>query len=160
MEGATYNIVFLQKLSELYNCYFNLIQAKYIAFLPAAIVFLVGLICLDAAFFLFLLSSKERMFDVLRALGYDRRRMFAVMVAQLSVLAVAIVTLGLTVSGVVCLLISSSLATTPLCNEYIIPLGWHAGLITSVVTVATMLAAVAVKVKNMYSSTIAFRKSH
>ena len=159
-EGALFNTVFLQNLSELYNCYFNLIQAKYIAFLPAAIVFLVGLICLDAAFFLFLLSSKEKMFDALRALGYDRRRMFAVMVAQLSVLAVAIVALGLTVSGVVCLLISSSLATTPLCNEYIIPLGWHAGLITSVVTVATMLAAVAVKVKNMYSSTIAFRKSH
>lgn len=160
-EGMLYRRAQLQNLSnEFYNRYRYIYEARYIAFLPAATAFAVGLVCTGAAFFGFLLSSKSRTFGIMRALGLGKKNVFAVMALQQALLALTVIALGLTAAGVICFAVSGALAPDPLCNEYTFPLGWHAGLIAALTTAVTAIAAAGVKTSRLFSVTVAHEKSH
>lgn len=130
-------------------------EAHLIAMLP---LFLVGGLCLFSiafAFFGFLLSSKDHLYATLRAIGFDRKRMFGIMAAQLSVIWAIGMAFGLALGAVVCDLFNRFLYPSVLLREIIVPLGWHACLIAVGVTLVSAMLAIAVKCRKVFAGTIA-----
>ena len=77
----------------------NIYEYRLPFILPLMLVLLLCLVSLGAASFSFLISSKDKLYGVLRAIGFDRRSVFALMLASLSLLVVCVVVLGICVTA-------------------------------------------------------------
>lgn len=107
----------------------------------------------------FLLSSNDDLYAVLRAVGFDAGSVFAVMLAQLSLLCVIGVAAGLATAYAVTHLFGIYLTSNALITEVVLPLGWHAVLISTAVALLSAIATAFFKARKMFSGTIASNKS-
>ena len=157
--GDVLSRVVAENSSGLAGFYDSLCEKRFSLYLPLALVLSLCLVTLGVASFSFLISSKDRLYGVLRAIGFDRRSLFALMFASLVVLVICVVVLGLCVAAIGLFIFNNS-ASLPLINTVYLPLGWHAGLIAAVLTVLSAVISSWLKVSNSFSRTIAFNKTH
>lgn len=164
ISGESFSTVLLHRF-EVQNAfsvsgvYGRLNESRYIIFLPCFIAFAIGLFSVGFAFFGFLLSSKDDLYAVLRAVGFDAGSVFAVMLAQLSLLCVIGVAAGLATAYTVTHLFGIYLTSNALITEVVLPLGWHAVLISTAVALLSAIATAFFKARKMFSGTIASNKS-
>lgn len=164
ISGESFSTVLLHRF-EVQNAfsvsgvYDRLNESRYIIFLPCFIAFAIGLFSVGFAFFGFLLSSKDDLYAVLRAVGFDAGSVFAVMLAQLSLLCVIGVAAGLATAYTVTHLFGIYLTSNALITEVVLPLGWHAVLISTAVALLSAIATAFFKARKMFSGTIASNKS-
>lgn len=145
--------------SGVHSFFDNIYEYRLPFILPLMLVLLLCLVSLGAASFSFLISSKDKLYGVLRAIGYDRRSVFALMLASLSLLVVCVVVLGICVTALG-LFLFQSYAGAPLVNAVVIPLAWHAVLLSVAATLISAVMTSWKKVSRLFSRTIAFNKSH
>lgn len=164
ISGESFSTVLLHRF-EVQNAfsvsgvYDRLNESRYIIFLPCFIAFAIGLFSVGFAFFGFLLSSNDDLYAVLRAVGFDAGSVFAVMLAQLSLLCVIGVAAGLATAYAVTHLFGIYLTSNALITEVVLPLGWHAVLISTAVALLSAIATAFFKARKMFSGTIASNKS-
>lgn len=164
ISGESFSTVLLHRFEvqnsfSVSGVYDRLNESRYIIFLPCFIAFAIGLFSVGFAFFGFLLSSKDDLYAVLRAVGFDAGSVFAAMLAQLSLLCVIGVAAGLATAYAVTHLFGIYLTSNALITEVVLPLGWHAVLISTAVALLSAIATAFFKARKMFSGTIASNKS-
>ena len=101
----------------------------------------------------YLISSKDRQFNVLRVINFSRKSVCAIMLLQAFVVSLLQSVIGITLAGVLCLVVSRwdlpSVAT-----QYTLPMGWHAALVAFVISIAAALLTAVVKCMSLFKKSI------
>lgn len=119
-----------------------------------AIIVSVGLAFLSCASVNYQISSKQRHFNVLRAIGFGKKSISLVMILQATITSLIQFVIGISMGAVFCHVLSRS-TTAPIATEIPMPLGWHAALITFVITVGVAILTATVKCVGLFRKSVA-----
>ena len=119
-----------------------------------AVVLSVGLALLSCASVNYQISSKQRHFNVLRAIGFGKKSISLVMMLQATITSLIQFVIGISMGAVFCHVLSRS-TTAPIATEIPMPLGWHAALITFVITVGVAILTAAIKCVGLFRKSVA-----
>ena len=119
-----------------------------------AVVLSVGLAFLSCASVNYQISSKQRHFNVLRAIGFGKKSISLVMMLQATITSLIQFVIGISMGAVFCHVLSRS-TTAPIATEIPMPLGWHAALITFVITVGVAILTAAIKCVGLFRKSVA-----
>ncbi|MDE6550601.1 MAG: ATP-binding cassette domain-containing protein [Clostridia bacterium] len=119
-----------------------------------AVVVSVGLALLSCASVNYQISSKQRHFNVLRAIGFGKKSISLVMMLQALITSMIQFIVGISLGAVFCHLISRS-TTAHIATEITMPLGWHAALITFIISVGIAILTAVVKCVGLFRKSVA-----
>ncbi len=133
---------------------------RALVFLPLALISIIGMAAMGFVTIGYIIESKGNSFNILRSIGFGKKNITAILAAQVFVLLIAGLLLGIGFGALFChifgrLYLKSKLGVAAsLASEVILPMGYIAPLIVTAVTVLLGAAIVIIKIKSLYSKSI------
>ena len=124
-----------------------------VIFIPLVVISALALSALQCAAVNYQLSGKGKQFNVLRAIGFGKKSVRALMLLQAAVTSLIQCAVGIPLAGVICYFYGRGLIPA-VSTEVPLPLGWHAALIGLVISMCVSLITAAVKCVALFKKSI------
>lgn len=151
--------VMLQNLGIINNIYKLSVFYRRIT-IPLACVLFVGMMAMGAVSSMYLMASKEKSYNILRAIGCGRKNISLILCLQLFTVAILELIIGLVFAKVLCvglsnIIISNTLSVDiSLISEEILIIGWMPPIIVIAFILLQTFLSIAIKIKYMFSKSI------
>lgn len=156
---------FIQNLGATYLFFEGLKVYNKILILPLMCLSLLGMIAMGFVSVTYLLSSKDKSYNILRSIGCGKTNIALLLLLQAITIIATGCAIGIVLSCLGCYGLSQALIkilldiTTQLNPEYIMPLHWASPIILILISFAISLIAVLCKTKSMFSKSIIENKN-
>lgn len=148
-----YNNVTAMNNNKTQEFYSNVAEYKYILILPLAIMVTLGVALLAVYSLSYLLSSKDKTYHILRAIGFNKSSVFLIMILQTLVISIVQCALGIALGAVLCHIFSRAFVVK-VSTEVLLPLGWQGPLIICIIAISSAFLTALVKLWGVYRKSI------
>lgn len=159
--------VFTENSSALHSLYNLFIEYRYFLILPIMVLSLVGIVALGFVSLSYLISSKGKSYNILRSLGFGKSHIASILAVQVFTVIIAECIFGIAFGALSCFLFGKSFVnlvdagvTLSIANEVVMPMGYQAPLIISLISLVIGGIMTLIKTKALFAKSIIETKTN